>query len=309
MLLRKFSVSIFGTSASGLARRDSDLDLLLDLDGRGNREVSRDDVPMILHACEMALQAAGAEELQCIANARIPILRGKIQQTRFDLSLGTLCGLWNTTFLHHCAENDPSVVPLCSCVATWSKIQGVNDSPNGLLSTYSVLLLVIFFLQLRGSSLHLSTTGISESERGELTKPTAWNGEKVTDEELGRNFLEFFAFVGSFRWDCWIASVRLSRALPRSCRGRAWRVAPLCIEDPFETHLNTCRRVNPRARRQILGAFQTALRNLLQGKGLQALLGSAFDSSSEFGMDQIHTSDELRYAMASRGTKNASCLP
>lgn len=33
------------------------------------------------------------------------------------------------------------------------------------------------------------------------------------------------------------------------------------------------------------------------------------DSSSEFGMDQIHTSDELRYAMASRGTKNASCLP
>ena len=55
---------------------------------------------------------------------RIPILRGKIQQTRFDLSLGTLCGLWNTTFLHHCAENDPLVVPLCSCVATWSKTQG-----------------------------------------------------------------------------------------------------------------------------------------------------------------------------------------
>lgn len=80
-----------------------------------------------------------------------------------------------------------------------SNLPGVNDSPNGLLSTYSVLLLVIFFLQLRGSSLHLSTTGISESERGELTKPTAWNGEKVTDEELGRNFLEFFAFVGSFR--------------------------------------------------------------------------------------------------------------
>ena len=59
---------------------------------------------------------------------RIPILRGKIQQTRFDLSLGTLCGLWNTTFLHHCAENDPLVVPLCSCVATWSKIQGAPCS-------------------------------------------------------------------------------------------------------------------------------------------------------------------------------------
>lgn len=28
-------MSLFGTSASGLARRDSDLDLLLDLDGAG----------------------------------------------------------------------------------------------------------------------------------------------------------------------------------------------------------------------------------------------------------------------------------
>ena len=33
--MRKLAVSIFGTSASGLARRDSDLDLLLDLDGGG----------------------------------------------------------------------------------------------------------------------------------------------------------------------------------------------------------------------------------------------------------------------------------
>lgn len=43
MLLRKFSVSIFGTSASGLARRDSDLDLLLDLDGRGHDDKHRSE--------------------------------------------------------------------------------------------------------------------------------------------------------------------------------------------------------------------------------------------------------------------------
>ena len=47
-----------------------DLDHWIPYFSPGNREVSRDDVPMILHACEMALQAAGAEELQCIANAR-----------------------------------------------------------------------------------------------------------------------------------------------------------------------------------------------------------------------------------------------
>ena len=48
----------------------------------------------------------------------------------------------------------------------------------------------------------------------------------------------------ALRWDCWIASVRCATALPRSSKGRAWRVAPLCVEDPFETHLNTCRRIH-----------------------------------------------------------------
>ena len=110
--------------------------------------------------------------------------RSRIRPAKFNFGTGT--GMFE--------KMDPWLQPL-SIRST--NLPGVNDSPNGLLSTYSVLLLVIFFLQLRGS-LHLSTTGISERERGELTKPTAWNGE-VTDEELGRNFLEFFAFVGSFR--------------------------------------------------------------------------------------------------------------
>ncbi|CAL1138231.1 unnamed protein product [Cladocopium goreaui] len=66
-----FSVSMFGTSASGLARRDSDLDLLLDLDGQGNRAVSRGELAALLSECLLpALEAAGARELQSIPNAR-----------------------------------------------------------------------------------------------------------------------------------------------------------------------------------------------------------------------------------------------
>lgn len=55
-------------------------------------------------------------------------------------------------------------------------------------------------------------------------------------------------WVPSCRWDSWVASVRLGAVLPRSAKSRAWRVAPLCVEDPFETHLNTCRRLMTRRR-------------------------------------------------------------
>ncbi|CAK8999574.1 unnamed protein product [Durusdinium trenchii] len=298
----KLEVSLFGTSASGLARRDSDLDLLLDLDGAGNRELPRSNVPSILSQCEEALGRAGAEELQGIPNARIPIVRGKIHGIRFDLSLGTTCGLWNTAFLRECLKDDPGrVMALCSCVSSWSKMRGVNDSPNGLLSTYSVLLMVIFYLQIRG---HLPRPPADFSKLKLDDAPYAPPVSSLSHEELGRTLVDFFTFICSFRWDCWIASVRCATALPRSSKGRAWRVAPLCVEDPFETHLNTCRRVNPRARRQILGAFQAALRSLLQGEGLQAILGPmALESSAA----EISTFDELRTAVARNIGKNAPC--
>eukprot|EP00435_Cladocopium_sp_Y103_P034914 s1392_g9.t1 len=100
-----------------------------------------------------------------------------------------------------------------------------------------VLLLVIFFLQLRGD-LSLRPRDVATG----VPLPTVPAPLPATPEELGRSLVEFFTFVGSFRWDCWVASVRTGCALPRLVKGRAWRVAPLCVEDPFETHLNTCRK-------------------------------------------------------------------
>ncbi|CAJ1455316.1 unnamed protein product [Effrenium voratum] len=286
-----FAITMFGTSASGLARRDSDLDLLLDVDGEGNCLLQRGDVGFVLQLAQEVLARAGAEELQSIPLARIPLLRGLMHGARFDLSLGTRCGLWNTAFLQQCVQREARMVGLCSCVSAWSKAQGVNDSPNGLLSTYSLLLLVVLFLQLRG------LLSVPDEVYEAPTEPSELPLEPPEPGSLGRLVAEFFAFAASFRWDSWVASVRLGAVLPRSAKSRAWRVAPLCVEDPFETHLNTCRRVNPRARRYILGAFQAALRKILQGEGLQGLLGRA---AVEVSPCNIYAADELKAALAQR---------
>ena len=142
---------MFGTSASGLGQQRSDVDLLLDLDGQGNHDIDRLCVPGLLEVLSSALDSIGATALESISDARVPLLRGQLHNLRFDLSIGPPCGWWNTNLLRHCAMHDPSsVIPLCVIIAAWSKARKINDSPNGLLSTYSVMLMVVFFLQVVG---------------------------------------------------------------------------------------------------------------------------------------------------------------
>lgn len=267
-------VAALGTSASGLGRRDSDLDLLLDLDGAGNRELSREVIAKVLIEAEAALRAAGAESLEVVSGARIPLVRGSLQGVKFDLSVGTLCGLWNTRLLRSLATARPDIViPLCVVIGAWSKLRGVNDSPNGLLSTYSLLLMVTFFLQTQGL---MPSGDLSEFASGDVLSgmpPALSDCSSLQHEELGRLLVGFFFFMCSFRWDAFVVSVRCAAALPRTSKSKIWRVQPLCVEDPFETHLNTCRRVNPRGQRLILATAESALRSLLAGAGLKALLG------------------------------------
>ena len=127
---------------------------------------------------------------------RIPLLRGKIHGLRFDLSLGTMCGLWNTAFLRECVQQDPRVLALCSCVSFWSKVSGVNDSPNGLLSTYSVLLLVIFFLQIRG---YLQRPPSDFNKLKLDDAPYVPPVSTLPHKDLGHALVDFFAFISNFR--------------------------------------------------------------------------------------------------------------
>eukprot|EP00927_Polykrikos_kofoidii_P034056 TRINITY_DN2888_c0_g1_i1.p1 TRINITY_DN2888_c0_g1~~TRINITY_DN2888_c0_g1_i1.p1 ORF type:complete len:878 (+),score=167.16 TRINITY_DN2888_c0_g1_i1:146-2779(+) len=295
-------VDIFGTSGSGLGQRlVSDLDLFLDLDGSGNRDVGRVSIATALEAARDAVEARGGEDLEVVVQARVPLVRGSFGGFRFDLSVGPLCGLWNTSLLRRFAAREPDVViPLCVVAAAWSKAAGINDSPGGLLSTYSVLLLVVSFLQTVGvlpaallsqdleeaarvgccADVGIEAVETPQSRR--VTPPTLSNtlGNDPNEDvgkrnaRLGNLLWLFFDFLVRFRWEAMVVSVRNGAPLLRSQKKRPWQVQPLCVEDPFETHLNTCRRVNPRGYRLVFNAAASALRKLSSGGGLASLLGT-----------------------------------
>merc|ERR1712061_449648 len=151
-----------------------------------------------------------------------------------------------------------------------------------MLSTYSVLLLVVFFLQGLGilPKVDPSTIASSGSKPAvddaaslDCTVPVVLKPDaSLPHTKLGELTIGFMTFLCTFGWDAQVASVRRASALPRIGKPRAWHVQPLCVEDPFETHLNTCRRVNPRGQRLVLNATTTALHSLLAGGSVTELM-------------------------------------
>merc|ERR1711908_7563 len=107
----------------------------------------------------------------------------------------------------------------CITLAAWSKAVGINDSPNGLLSTYSIMLLVVFFLQSRGILQILDVVDIANNGTIDHSPPMLPSEDmfpSFLDDELGRLLLGFFLFLVSFHWDAWVVSARCGAPLLRT---------------------------------------------------------------------------------------------
>eukprot|EP00971_Amphidinium_carterae_P056084 1106006-Amphidinium_carterae.1 len=95
-----------------------------------------------------------------------------------------------------------------------------------------------------------------EAEHTQQVKPPFMEELRDVDLQLLSGLLvQFFLRLASFKWDLCIVSVRVAGQLLRTRKPRYWQVHPMCVEDPFETHLNTCRNISPRGQRLIMSAI------------------------------------------------------
>eukprot|EP00755_Sulcionema_specki_P031795 Sspe_Gene.97371::Locus_70976_Transcript_1_2_Confidence_0.500_Length_2964::g.97371::m.97371/K14079/PAPD4, GLD2; poly(A) RNA polymerase GLD2 len=273
-------VYLFGTSANGSARKTSDVDLYWDIDGKGNSDITRAEVMHSLRELVPVLKEGAMEEVTEVFTARIPLVRGTIATRMVDVSVGTPCGIWNTQLIRQYIVPAPCYIRmLVVVIVEWSKGWKVNDSPNGFFSTYSILLLVIFFLQVKGEVPRIPIESVVEKmgtggQYPDMHLSPECDGDR---ERLGELIHAFFRFYGSgfhgFHFHSWVVSVRCGAPLQREDLGGQWKIAPIAVEDPFETHLNTCRAINPRGARIIMSAFEETLQMLHNGCTLDELLG------------------------------------
>eukprot|EP00930_Biecheleria_cincta_P004488 TRINITY_DN10539_c0_g2_i1.p1 TRINITY_DN10539_c0_g2~~TRINITY_DN10539_c0_g2_i1.p1 ORF type:complete len:558 (+),score=66.35 TRINITY_DN10539_c0_g2_i1:120-1676(+) len=239
-------ISPFGSAANGFLMRGGDLDVTF-----YHAEVPEQDshlaiaelknrlIPLLDHQREFEIK-------QTILGARVPILKLKYNcridrpAIDVDLSCHNLQALQNSQLLRCYSDLCPVIQGLGLCVKFWSKQEGVNGAPDGFLSSYSLTLMVLYFLQVDPELAMPCLPTHCFSSHGpspEISKVT-WTCSLPLPVVLRK----FFTFYGSdgetgFQWGSEVVSVRLgwrSKASDEQFAALPGRTAKrLHVEDPF----------------------------------------------------------------------------
>ncbi|XP_017546579.2 poly(A) RNA polymerase GLD2 isoform X3 [Pygocentrus nattereri] len=143
------------------------------------------------------------------------------------------------------------VRPIILVIKKWASYHRINDASRGTLSSYTLVLMVLHYLQTLPEpvipclqkdypecfspvmDIHLVPDGPKN-----IPSFVSKNQSSLGDLLLG--FLKYFATV--FRWDKCVISVREAKALPKpNCR--EWKDKFICVEEPFDGS-NTARAVH-----------------------------------------------------------------
>ncbi|XP_050068096.1 uncharacterized protein LOC126556700 [Anopheles maculipalpis] len=288
----KYNLYLVGSTISGFGADSSDVDMCL---------VSRSGPSCYDHRFEalfslslvkeyfMNMPSSSFSEFSLI-QAKVPILRFQDSKNgiEVDLNFNNCVGIRNTHLLHCYAQMDWRVRPLVLMVKLWAQHHNINDAKNMTISSYSLVLMVIHFLQCGTTPpilpcLHamypekfMKIVDIHNIEMIEHIEPYQTDNK----ESLGELLLNFLEYYTKFDYEHYAISVRTSSIIPiEECRlARSYKNDPhhwkhLCIEEPFD-FTNTARSVfDGDVFEQIKSTFATSWRMLKDNKNLNVLFG------------------------------------
>lgn len=235
-------VRAFGSAANGFGTRASDFDVVCYREG-----VSEQDRPLATQELRsqllpLLIKHPDFEIVEEIWGARVPILKLKFaNKLDVDLSCHNIETLPNSQLLRAYASLAPVVRDLGIAVKLWAKGEGVRGAATGHLSSYTLTLMAIYYMQV-DPIVRLPTLPVQEFT-GTVDMPAAARVQWVCKVPLAILLSRFFQFFATdFQWGVEVASVRLGRRTPAldpefaSLRGR--HLPRLHVEDPFLTGRN-----------------------------------------------------------------------
>ncbi|XP_051910829.1 poly(A) RNA polymerase, mitochondrial [Hippocampus zosterae] len=266
------SIKPFGSSVNGFGKLGCDLDMFLDLDGISGRNLKMPKSGLTLeYQMKRATSERGVTQsiltvigecvdqfgpgcvgVQKILNARCPLVRFAHQPSGFqcDLTANNRVAMKSSELLYLYGQLDPRVRHLVFTVRCWARAHGLTSSiPGAWITNFSLTVMVLFFLQGRQPSIiptldHLrdlagpadksviegnDCTFVSDFDRIQLQNNT---------ETLEKLLCEFFEFYATFAFSKKSINIRKGKEQNKP------EVAPLHIQNPFETALNVSKNVN-----------------------------------------------------------------
>ncbi|CAJ0595900.1 unnamed protein product [Cylicocyclus nassatus] len=293
---------VVGSSLNGFGNNTSDMDLCLMITNKDLDQ--KTDAVVVLNMILSTLQHTEWVSHQKLILAKVPILRIKFaapfSDITVDLNANNSVAIKNTHLLCYYSSFDWRVRPLVSVVKEWAKRKGINDANRSSFTSYSLVLMVIHYLQCgtepgvlpslqqmfpRRFANKCDVRTLNVTLPLDAPATSEWHySDKSTLGELLIGFLDYYA--NKFDYDRDAISVRLGKRIDRAViarqrpnggyqqNGTNWRSQwrCICIEEPF-TYSNTAHSIyDEMVFDAIKSAFREAHQELDSTRDLKRLL-------------------------------------
>uniref|UniRef100_A0AAY4BNN4 polynucleotide adenylyltransferase n=1 Tax=Denticeps clupeoides TaxID=299321 RepID=A0AAY4BNN4_9TELE len=273
-------VYLAGSSLNGFGSRTSDADLCLVIN-EGSVSKKAHAVHVLSRVQKLFHSLSYIQRPQLI-QAKVPILKfkDKFSGVEFDLNVNNIVGIRNTFLLRTYAYIENRVRPIVLVIKKWAKFNGINDASHGTLSSYTLVLMVLHYLQ----TLPAPVIPCLQMDYPECFDPLmdihcVPNGSRnipgfisMNQSSLGELVLGFLKYYATtFKWDKYVISVRQATVFPKPYM-KEWRNKFICVEEPFDG-TNTARAVHQKVKFEAIKAqFFESWRLLQLRKDLNFLL-------------------------------------
>lgn len=279
---------VVGSSMNGFGSNTSDMDLCLML--CHSQIDQKREATEILSILYKALRKCLFLKQVLLIRAKVPILKftDAVSHVECDLNVNNSVGIRNTHLLNSYSKMDVRLAPLVVFAKHWAKTQNINDAKNSTISSYSLVLMIIHFLQCGCSPPVLISLQQEYPEKFDKAKDirllslneslppyTSRNTESVGELFIG--FLRYYAHEFDFsnlgisiRQGCTMPRYVISQQDTQHNPPGQWKC--LCIEEPFDLS-NTARSVyNDYIFLRIQRVFQRSYDLMMKTSNVQAIL-------------------------------------
>jgi len=284
-------VAPFGSAVNGFWTPNSDIDLCVQVPGCRTR-ASQIEALRKVASC---LHSISSHYIEPRFTARVPIIHWAPRKTGYlacDISINNNLAVVNSRLIGAYSQIDPRMVELGMTIKHWANARAINDRSRGTLSSFSLLLMLIHFLQRRtppllpslqdmaiemnqtpsyclGSDIRYVTDPVL-IER-ELDRISA-NSQCINQESSGELLLEFFRYYG-FTYRQGVIAIRDLRSF-HSMDVSSDAHVYLLVDNPFEVGKDVAN-VSPNQHSRIRQEFRRAFSLLESGASLEEVCSSS----------------------------------
>ncbi len=182
-------VAPFGSVVNGFWSPNSDIDVCIQTSGCRNR----DGQIMALKKVASALHCVSSHHIEPRFGAKVPIIHWAPRKDGYlacDISINNNLAVINSRLIGAYSSIDPRFQVVGRIIKHWAQCRSINDRSRGTLSSFSLLLMLVHYLQRRTPPLLPSLQDMALEDNDPLTYCNGFDVRFVSDTDRIQKELE-----------------------------------------------------------------------------------------------------------------------